>query len=150
MSKSDAEPPLGPDAAANTVMIALPSDASAAAIARQFVEDNRDHIRPDLIEDAQVLVTEVVTNAVLHGEPQITLLVRVDRPSIGVAVADAGDNLPVEAQGAPPPSQPSGRGMMIVDTLASAWGVIPNPDQSPGKTVWFELHPPSSGHEDSP
>ena len=149
MSKSDAEPPLGPDAAVTTAVISLPSDASAAAVARQFVEDNRDHIRPDLIEDAQVLVSEVVTNAVLHGRPQITLLVRVDQPSIGVAVADSGDNLPAKPQGAPPPSQPSGRGLMIVDALASAWGVTPHPDPLPGKIVWFELHPQSTRPEDS-
>jgi hypothetical protein len=62
MSTSDAEPPLDVDAAA-TAVISLPSDASAAAIARQFVEDNRDHIRADLVEDAQLLVSEVVTNA---------------------------------------------------------------------------------------
>jgi anti-sigma regulatory factor (Ser/Thr protein kinase) len=148
MSKRDPELPLGPDAAAATVVISLPSDASAAAIARQFVEDNQDHIRPDLIEDAQVLVSEIVTNAVLHGKGQITLLVRVDEPSIGVAVADSGDKLPVKSHGAPPPSQPSGRGLMIVDALASAWGVTPNSDPLPGKVVWFELYPESTDTND--
>jgi anti-sigma regulatory factor (Ser/Thr protein kinase) len=147
MSKGDAGRPLGPEAAA-TVVISLPSDASAAAIARQFVEDNRDHIRPDLIQDAQVLVSEIVTNAVLHGKGQITLLVRVDEPSIGVAVADSGDKLPVKPHGAPPPSQPSGRGLMIVDALASAWGVTPNSDPLPGKVVWFELYPESTDTND--
>lgn len=148
MSTSDTGSSLAPDAAA-TVVIALPSDASAAAIARQFVEDNRDHIRPDLVEDAQLLVSEVVTNAVRHGRGEITLVVRVDEPSIGVAVADSGDELPAKPQDAPPPSQTSGRGLMIVDALASAWGVTPNPDPAPGKVVWFELHPPSTDREDS-
>jgi hypothetical protein len=53
-----------PDAAAPyAATIALPADASAAAIARQFVEDNRDHLRPDLVADTQLLVSEIVTNA---------------------------------------------------------------------------------------
>ena len=90
--------------------------------------------------DMAVLVTEAVTNAVLHGRPRITLLVSVDKPSIGVAVADSGEDLPAKPHGPPPPSQPSGRGLMIVDALASAWGVAPNPDELPGKVVWFELN----------
>lgn len=146
--KSDAEPPLVPEVAAITLVIPLPSDLSAAAIARQFVQDNRDHIRPDLIEDAQVLVSEVVTNAVRHGRPEITLLVRVDNPSIGIAVADSGDNVPAKPQGPPPSSQPSGRGLMILDALATAWGVEPNTDLLPGKVVWFEIHPQSTGPKD--
>jgi anti-sigma regulatory factor (Ser/Thr protein kinase) len=104
MSTGDGTPPLDANAAATTVMISLPFNANAATIARQFVVDNQDHIRADLIEDAQVLVSEIVTNAVLHGRPQITLLLSVDQPSIGVAVADLGDELPAKPHGAPPPS----------------------------------------------
>jgi anti-sigma regulatory factor (Ser/Thr protein kinase) len=148
MSTSDAERPLGADAAA-AVVVSLPTDASAAAIARQFVEDNRDHIRPDLVQDARLLVSEVVTNAVLHGRGEITLMVKVDRPSIGIAVADSGDDLPAKLPAAPPPSQASGRGLRIVDALASAWGVTPNPGRTPGKVVWFELHPQPTDRRDS-
>ena len=37
----------------------------------------------------------------------------------------------------PGPGEESGRGLRLVDTLAAAWGVIPN---GPGKSVWFEVH----------
>lgn len=127
--------------AAYAASIALPADASAAAIARQFVEDNRDHLRPALIQDTQLLVSEIVTNAVLHGKPDITLKVRIDPPAIGVAVSDLGERLPKPASEPPPGDQPSGRGLLIVDALASAWGVTTNPDALPGKVVWFEIHP---------
>jgi anti-sigma regulatory factor (Ser/Thr protein kinase) len=145
MSGSNSPPPGTAGAAAFTVTTPLPADASAAALARQFVEDNRDHIRADLIEDAQLLVSELVTNAVRHGRPDITLCVSVDPPAIGIAVRDHGESLPASPQGPPPPTQPSGRGLLIVDALASTWGVTPNPEPAPGKVVWFEIQPGRHG-----
>lgn len=88
MGERDQQPSDSRDRVAVTVTISLPPDPTAAAIARQFVADNRDHIQPALIEDAQLLVSEIVTNAVRHGRPDITLTVRIDPPSIGVAVGD--------------------------------------------------------------
>lgn len=129
------------DGSSFAATISLPADANAAAIARQFVEDNRDHIDPELIEDAQLLVSEIVTNAVRHGRPDITLNVRVEPPAIGIAVGDFGEELPARPIGPPPPDQPSGRGLLIVEAVASAWGVTRNPDALPGKVVWFEVHP---------
>jgi anti-sigma regulatory factor (Ser/Thr protein kinase) len=121
-------------------VVCLPFDGHAAGIARRFVIDNRDHVRADLIDDALVSVSEIVTNAVLHGRAQITLAVRVERFGIRIEVADSGEKLPRWPPEAPSPWQPSGRGLVIVDTLASAWGVTPNPAPLPGKVVWFELH----------
>lgn len=144
MTEPKAEPSSA-DAEWVTAAIDLPCDASAAAIARQFVEANRDHIRADLIEDAQLLVSEIVTNAVRHGRPEVTLQVKVNPPSIGAAVTDRGEDLPAMPPAPPPPVQPSGRGLVIVEALASAWGVTPNPDPLPGKVIWFELHPRSAG-----
>ena len=141
MTGSHSQPPGTADASAFTVTTLLPTDASAAALARQFVEDNRDHIRADLIADAQLLVSEIVTNAVRYGRPDITLRVSVDPPAIGIAVRDHGEILPASPDGPPPPTQPSGRGLLIVDAIASAWGVTPNPDSVPGKVVWFEIEP---------
>jgi anti-sigma regulatory factor (Ser/Thr protein kinase) len=81
-----------------------------------------------------------VSNAVLHGHPSITLEIRVDPPRIGVAVADDGAAFPVPSAAPPDPAQTSGRGLVIVDRLASRWGIEPN-QPGPGKTVWFELSP---------
>ena len=139
MSGIGDEAPATSDGPECTAAIVLPPDVSAAAIARQFVEDNRDHIRADLIEDAQLLVSEIVTNAVRYGRPDITLEVSVDPPAIGIAVHDHGADLPASPPASPTPSQPSGRGLLIVDALASAWGVTPSSDAAPGKVVWFEI-----------
>ena len=138
MGDSDNPLSAGPPYAAT---ISLPSDASAAAIARRFVEDNRDHLRPELIEDTQLLVSEIVTNAVLHGRPDITLKVRIDPPGIGIAVSDFGEDLPKRTPDLPAADQPSGRGLLIVDALSSAWGIEANPGALPGKIVWFEIGP---------
>ena len=138
MGDSDNSLSAGPPYSAT---ISLPPDASAAAIARRFVEDNRDHLRPELIEDTQLLVSEIVTNAVLHGRPDITLKVRIDPPGIGIAVSDFGEDLPKRTPDLPPADQPSGRGLLIVDALSSAWGIEANRNALPGKIVWFEIGP---------
>jgi anti-sigma regulatory factor (Ser/Thr protein kinase) len=118
----------------------LPHDTRAAGIARRFVEENSDHLPSELVEDAQLLVSEIVGNAVRYGRPDITLRVRLHPPGIGVEVIDTGGALPQVPGEPPPPTQPSGRGLLIVDALATAWGVSPN-EPPPGKVVWFDLHP---------
>lgn len=122
------------------VTIQLPPTSEAASIARKFVEDYRDHLDPEMIEDAKLLVSEIVTNAVLYGRPEITLILQVDPPALGIAVMDAGDGQPVFPDQTPQADATSGRGLLIVDTVASAWGVRPN-SPAPGKTVWFDLIP---------
>lgn len=135
---SQPSPPHEPASEEIVAAIALPADAQAAGIARRFVMDNSDHLPPELIEDAQLLVSEIVGNAVQHGRPDITLRVRVQPPGIGIAVSDTGEQLPPLPRQLPPPSQSSGRGLLIVDALATAWGVSPN-EPAPGKVVWFDL-----------
>jgi anti-sigma regulatory factor (Ser/Thr protein kinase) len=129
-----------PDSDEIFATIELPHDARAAGIAREFVQENSDHLPPDMIEDAQLLVSEIVANAVRHGRPDITLRVRVHPPGIGIAVIDTGEAVPTMPDEPPPPTQPSGRGLLIVDALASAWGVAPS-EPPPGKVVWFDLSP---------
>jgi anti-sigma regulatory factor (Ser/Thr protein kinase) len=122
--------------------ISLPHDETAPAIARRFVSDNRDHLDAGLIEDAQLLVTEIVTNAVRYGQAEITVELRLDPPALGVAVADSGEQMSERPPASPPvPATASrGRGLSIVDAIATQWGVTPQPDQ-PGKIVWFDLRP---------
>ena len=120
----------------------LPSDANAPALARTFVSDHLDWLRPEQLDDALILVSELVTNAVRYGQPEITLRLRSQPPSVGVEVSDHGPQLPQVAQAPPDPQEISGRGLLIVDALANRWGITP--DRPPtGKTVWFELVPPA-------
>jgi anti-sigma regulatory factor (Ser/Thr protein kinase) len=120
------------------VQLDLPPDTSAPAIARNFVLDRGCGLPMDVVNDAELLVSELVSNAVLHGSPTITLCVDLDPPCIGVGVRDEGEAVPTTAVESPPPSLPRGRGLIIVDRLSESWGVTPS-EPPPGKTVWFEL-----------
>lgn len=135
-----ADKPLGsvngpPDAA-----VSLDPDLAAAAAARRFVHDNPDHLHPDVVADAELLVSEVVTNAVRHGAGEVALRLHFAPPSLVVAVTDAGERMPVVSTTPPGADRSSGRGLFIVDAVADAWGVTPH-DPPPGKTVWFAVRP---------
>jgi serine phosphatase RsbU (regulator of sigma subunit)/PAS domain-containing protein len=110
------------------------TEASSAAAARRFTADILTAWgHRDLVDDACLLVDEVVTNAILHTVGDVEVELRLtDR--LLVAVHDGSDRLPRQ--------QPitddslSGRGLHIVERLAGAWGVHP---RAGGKTVWLEL-----------
>jgi anti-sigma regulatory factor (Ser/Thr protein kinase) len=118
--------------------LALPPNSDAPGIARSFVVNRSSGLADDVVTDAELLVSELVSNAVQHGSPTITLCVDVDPPCIGISVQDEGDVIPSTNVTPPPPTRPSGRGLMIVDRLSKRWGVTPT-DPPPGKTVWFAL-----------
>ena len=120
--------------------LALASGIDAPALARRFVGESARGLPPDLIGDAELLVSELVSNAVRHGRPEITLRVSLDPPLIGVAVHDDGAAVPDTEVVRPEPSAPSGRGLYLVDQVSSDWGVTPS-DPPPGKTVWFRIDP---------
>jgi anti-sigma regulatory factor (Ser/Thr protein kinase) len=88
--------------------------------------------------DVRLLVSELVTNAVRHGElapgDVIRLVVDADADVLRVEVHDPGGGfVPVEP--APDPTRPSGWGLFLVAELADRWGV-----ECDGTTrVWFEL-----------
>ena len=80
------------------------------------------------------MISEVVTNAVLHGRGTVTLRLHCGPDVVRVEVCDEETALPVLST--PSVQAEGGRGMSIVDTLATAWGVSPT---STGKAVWFEV-----------
>ncbi|SOD73273.1 anti-sigma regulatory factor (Ser/Thr protein kinase) [Jatrophihabitans sp. GAS493] len=119
------------------VVISLPQTRDAPAIARAFVAEHLGRLAPSLVADAELLVSELVTNALLHGRPTITLQIRLSTSGMTLAVSDEGDPIPASRVKSHS-SVPNGRGLLIVDAVAADWGVIPA-DPPPGKTVWFEL-----------
>lgn len=80
------------------------------------------------------MTSEVVTNAVVHGSGRVTFRLDVGVTSVRVEVGDDDPQTPRVT--AADLSQESGRGMVILDALAAAWGVCSAP---PGKVVWFEV-----------
>ena len=85
-----------------------------------------------VVEDAVLLVSELVTNSVLHGGPPVVVAVDCTEEALQVRVRDGSSELPeprVASQ-----ADENGRGMALVATMSADWGVDPEPD---GKHVWF-------------
>jgi signal transduction histidine kinase len=90
---------------------------------------------------AALLVTELVTNAVLHTRSGPEVTARLAGPRLRVEVADDNPSPPVRQQHGPRAG--TGRGMILVSELASAWGTEP---AGKGTVVWFELESGSPAH----
>ncbi len=117
--------------------VRLPSDLSAPRVAREFLRDDCCQGHPqEFVEKAQLLVSELVTNAVRHGAPPIDLQVRcAGDDTLQILVSDSDPGTPVA--GDPGPDAEGGRGMMLVDLISEDWGLEDDPDD--GKVVWFTL-----------
>ncbi|MFI6112733.1 ATP-binding protein [Kitasatospora sp. NPDC051164] len=88
---------------------------------------------PDTASTLALLVSEVVTNAVLHGKGDfLTIAVVARGEEVFVEVLDASNVAPSPRAAAP--GDEGGRGMFLVEALASAWGIQPTPR---GKAVWL-------------
>jgi anti-sigma regulatory factor (Ser/Thr protein kinase) len=118
-----------------TVLELLPITESVPA-ARRFVSDMmRDSDTVADIETASLLVTEIVTNAVLHALTPMTLSVDVGADVVRIEVRD-GSEVPPRMR-AFSPIAATGRGLRLLESLALRWGV--RPESSGGKVVWFEV-----------
>jgi anti-sigma regulatory factor (Ser/Thr protein kinase) len=116
----------------------LPADTSAPGVARAFVRNRWPQLGEEVIDDVMLIVSELASNAVQHGQPEIELRIRVEPFSVDVSVLDHGATVPPREIAAPDETATSGRGLSIVDRLASDWGVEPF-DGGSGKTVWARL-----------
>ncbi|MFD6193701.1 ATP-binding protein [Streptomyces olivaceus] len=98
---------------------------------------------------ALLIVAELSANAVLHGRvPGRDFALRlVHTPAAGLLRVEVSDTHPaLPARLLPPADADGGRGLLLVETLASRWGVTER--TGPGKTVWAELdlRPETAGH----
>jgi CheY-like chemotaxis protein len=113
----------------------LPVSTASAAIARAFVDGQLvARGRRALGEIANLLVSEVVTNAVVHGRSASRLSIESRGDALCVQVTDWGGGAVVMRPLLP--LAMGGRGLHIVDALADVWGTISTPRS---KTVWFEM-----------
>jgi anti-sigma regulatory factor (Ser/Thr protein kinase) len=91
--------------------------------------------RPEPIDDAALVVSELVTNGLRHGLGHITVRVSIEPPEVvHLAVTDSGGGQPVVQP--MDPSRVGGVGLRIVADVASDWGVVRFPG---GTTVWATL-----------
>src|SRR4051794_40094958 len=113
----------------------LQRDPTEVRQARQHVARACDGLMHDLVEIAQLLATELVTNALDHGAGEITLGITRSDHDLRIDVGDEGPGWPRATT--PRPDQTRGRGMLLVESMAAAWGVEPPAEK--GKRVWFRL-----------
>jgi anti-sigma regulatory factor (Ser/Thr protein kinase) len=114
----------------------------AALLARRFARAQcAGHTPPTLVEDVELVVSELVTNAMRHGRGQITMHLEVAADRVVVGVQDQGAGQPSPRE--PDATDVNGRGLALVAILATEWGVRPAP--AGGKVVWCVLIPAVSG-----
>lgn len=130
----------GPKASDRCTTVLPPVVASARRARALITEQLEAWGEEALVETAQLCVSEIVTNAVVHAATPVQLDIRLLPAVVRVEVGDGGAAPPerIEAQD----EDVHGRGIAIVELLAAAWGVEPRDE---GKCVWFELARRSNG-----
>ncbi len=111
-------------------------DASSVGEARLFVRDalSETDAPEDVVDSAVVLVSELATDVTLHACTDVRVTVRFEGESLWAEVKDWSTRLPPACL--PPEEATRGRGLQLVDAIASHWGLERDNE---GKVVWFEL-----------
>ena len=113
----------------------LPPDATSASLARRVVRRALAGAEnEEALDAAQLAISEVVTNALVHAAPPLRLRVMVADRSLRVELSDGSPRLPATRDFGDQAA--TGRGLRLVEELVSRWGSHPTPD---GKVVWFEI-----------
>ncbi|MDX2562513.1 SpoIIE family protein phosphatase [Streptomyces sp. TX20-6-3] len=134
-----------PEAPRRTLMTIAQAEPERIAAAReqvrQLLHDWRDE---DQRDSAVLMVSEMVTNVLVHTDGDALLVAEVacgeKARRLRVEVSDGSDELPHKRH--PGEMASSGRGLVLMEMLADAWGVDPRGE---GKAIWFELNEPDSG-----
>ncbi|MEV0389110.1 ATP-binding protein [Nonomuraea sp. NPDC050643] len=111
----------------------LPKEMNSITVARGLarrVMDECDY--QGRYEDVLLVVSELVTNALVHGDGSPALRLRGTPARIRIEVSDSGTELPEPRE----PGPASGWGLHVVRLLSAGWGISPSES---GKVVWCEL-----------
>jgi anti-sigma regulatory factor (Ser/Thr protein kinase) len=117
----------------------LEAVVDAPGRARQRLRELDGELSRARADEVRLLVSELVTNAVMHAGPggEIRLRVELAPDRVRVEVRDRGRGFrSARPPPPPPPGQPHGRGLHMVDQVAERWG---NARTDEGHCVWFEL-----------
>lgn len=113
----------------------FPAELASVRNARLLVRSEFSDLAQADIEALELLVSELAANAVVHARSAFDVCIDRNARSIRVEVTDHGPGLPMMRSH--DLTAAFGRGLRIVDHLATQWGVDPGDDR--GKTVWFAL-----------
>ena len=118
------------------VRVPLTAEGGSCARARQVVREAAASwgLSEDLADDAQLVVTELVSNGIDHGRGLITLTVRRKAGGMLIEVHDESPHEPVLRP--VDTSSARGRGIQLVQALSVSWGTAPD---GGGKVVWAQL-----------
>ncbi len=120
--------------AAHRVSSTFDAEPTAPREARHFVRDFLDDDDGQLVSTVELLVSEMVTNAVLHTTGAPTVDIQLTTDVVRVEVYDDDPTLP-EAR-TPDEASVGGRGLVLLENMAGRWGAEPIDG---GKVVWFEI-----------
>jgi anti-sigma regulatory factor (Ser/Thr protein kinase) len=127
------------------IELRLRPDARSPAEARHTLEALRVSLDDPIVDDAALLVSEVVSNSVRHAglgdSDAIEVRVRGGRSMLHVDVIDPGPGFEPEVR----PRTDGGWGLWLLDQIATRWGV----ERGDRTRVWFDLAPSVSAPPDS-
>ena len=102
--------------------------------ARRFATETLHGVGPDTLEAVELMVSELVTNCICHAGSEFDLTITRTPREVVVEATDHGAETPRLRD--PGPTDPSGRGLRIVDLLATSWGIKM---AGRSKTVWLRV-----------
>jgi anti-sigma regulatory factor (Ser/Thr protein kinase) len=128
----------------------LPAHPSSVGLARRLVRGaataTGNSLPIDLLDDAELLVSELVSNAILHAGTPVDVEVSVETPtSVLVSVGDGSRRIPSRRHYGS--AAATGRGLRLLERVSDEWGVTPRAN---GKTVWFRVSSPEEDRESRP
>ncbi|MEU1315392.1 ATP-binding SpoIIE family protein phosphatase [Streptomyces tibetensis] len=131
-----------------SVLTVAQAEPERVAVARQQLRELlHDWVSRDQVDSAVLLLSELLTNVLVHTDSDALLVAEmtgeVGGRRLRIEVTDAGDDLPHRRR--PGELASSGRGLVLIELLAHAWGVEPRGE---GKSIWFELHESPDGSGD--
>ena len=136
MQRPDSARSIAPDAdVIRHQTLSLPPEAVSARRARSWVSDQLPDIGEDTRDTLRLLTSELVTNAVVHARTPLQVSLSLTRTDVLVEVFDLDLDLGHVAAGMP--DRDGGRGLTLVEHLASSHGRVQHPGG--GKTYWFRL-----------
>ena len=115
--------------------LTLAGNGDALSHARQFTGEALADLPDGVVNDAELIVSELVTNALLHAAPPVLLRLRTRRQGARIEVHDHGSRPPVHIRDAG--DAMTGRGLALVAALSHSWGAEQETDG--GKVVWAEV-----------
>jgi anti-sigma regulatory factor (Ser/Thr protein kinase) len=122
--------------------LVLDAESDAVPRARRFVVETLVDAPELQREDAELVVAELVTNAVLHGAPPVVVRVHRRPDVVRVEVRDVGRQLPIAMRGSE--DAMTGRGLRLVGCLSRRWGVQPADEGSLTKRWEQPMRPTST------